>query len=385
MFTCKYSKFNLPKQVTYLNCSYMSPMLKSVEKAGLRGLRKKRNPVEIRPEDFFNEAEDLRVAFAKLVNVKDAKRIAIIPSVSYGISTVAKNVRLNRGEHVVVAAEQFPSNYYPWQSLAKETGGEIKVISPEAGLDERGRIWNEKILSAISKDTKAVAIAHTHWADGTRFNLEAIRERTRDVGALLIIDGTQSVGALPFDVQKLNPDALVCAGYKWLLGPYALGVAFYGEAFNNGKPLEENWISRLNSEDFTALVNYDEQYQPGALRYDVGERSNFILVPMLLNSITQLDRWHVENIQEYCHAITRDAVAVLRENGCWIEQEPYRASHIFGVRLPQNTNLATVKEAFTKHRIYVSFRGDAIRVSPNVYNDQNDLTKFARVLTRALE
>jgi selenocysteine lyase/cysteine desulfurase len=385
MLTCKYSKFTLPRHVTYLNCSYLSPMLKSVEKAGLRGLRRKRNPVDIKPEDFFTDSENLRAEFARLVNARDPKRIAIIPSVSYGISTVAKNLKVSRGQHLIVAAEQFPSNYYPWETLGKTTGAEVKVISPENGLRDRGRIWNEKILSSINNNTRAVAIAHTHWADGTRFDLQAIRARTRDVGAMLVVDGTQSVGALPFDIGKLEPDALICAGYKWLLGPYSLGVAYYGEAFDHGSPLEENWISRLNSEDFSGLVTYESNYQPGALRFDVGERSNFILVPMLLNAIGQLNRWHVENVQEYCKSITAGAIATLRDRGCWIEEEPYRGSHIFGIRLPGHVTIERVKESFLKNKIYVSFRGDAIRVSPNVYNDESDLLKLVKALKPLLK
>jgi selenocysteine lyase/cysteine desulfurase len=385
MFTCKYSKFSLSEKTTYLNCAYMSPMLKSVEKTGIRGLRRKRNPAEVSPEDFFIETEKLRAEFAKLINLSDPKRVAIIPSVSYAISTVAKNLNLKQGEEIVVAAEQFPSNYYPWEAIARETGAAVRVVESEKTLINRGKIWNEKILSSISKKTRVVAIAHTHWADGTRFDLEAIRSRTSDVGAVLIVDGTQSVGALPFDVQKIKPDALICAGYKWLLGPYSLGVAYYGEYFNNARPLEENWISRLDSEDFSGLVIYQSEYQPGALRFDVGERSNFILVPMLLTAISQLNRWHIENIQDYCRSITEKSISLLRENGFWIEDESSRGHHLFGIRLPDRLEIAKVKESFSKNKLYVSFRGDAIRVSPNVYNDEADMMKLVKVLKSHLK
>src|SRR5690606_35599934 len=122
MLTCKRSKFSLPKNVTYLNCAYMSPLLKVVEKAGIRGVRLKRNPIGIQPSDFFSMQRDLKSAFCGLVNAGDTQDIAIIPSASYGIANVTRNVRLARGEHVIVSAEQFPSNYYPWQVLCEETG-----------------------------------------------------------------------------------------------------------------------------------------------------------------------------------------------------------------------------------------------------------------------
>src|SRR5688572_5180344 len=221
MLTSKRSQFTLPTSVTYLNCAYMSPLLKVVEKAGIRGLRSKRNPVDIPAQAFFTDTELLRPEFAKLINVKEAKRIVTIPSISYGMATVAKNLGIKKDQHIIVAAEQFPSNYYPWQSLCEETGATIKTITPPEDFEGRGKRWNEKILEAITASTRAVAIGNVHWADGTRFDLAAIRKRTKDVGALLIVDGSQSVGALPFDVDKIKPDALVCAGYKWLMGPYS--------------------------------------------------------------------------------------------------------------------------------------------------------------------
>ena len=384
MLTCKSSKFSLPKTVTYLNCAYMSPLLKSVEKAGLRGLRMKRNPFDIQPQDFFTISKDLRSEFAKLINVGDPDRIVIIPSASYGLATITKNLKIQKGEHVLVAAEQFPSNYYPWQSLCAETGAEVRVVSPEKNFKDRGKIWNTKFLESINAHTKAVAVAHTHWADGTLFDLEALRKRTREVGALLIIDGTQSVGALPFDVQKIQPDALVCAAYKWLLGPYSIGLAYYGEYFNNGKPIEENWINRLYSDDFSGLVIYEPRYQPGALRYGVGEHSNFILAPMALKAIGQINRWGVENIQEYCQAIAEPAISALREKGFLIEELPYRASHLFGIRSSKNVDPERLKEKFQKANIHVSFRGESIRVSPNVYNNVRDLNRLVKILSAGI-
>ena len=90
----------------------------------------------------------------------------------------------------------------------------------------------------------------------------ALRQRTHEVGAQLVIDGTQSVGALPINVQELQPDALICAGYKWLMGPYSIALAYYGPYFDQGEPLEEGWINRYGSEDFTNLVQYQDRYQP---------------------------------------------------------------------------------------------------------------------------
>jgi selenocysteine lyase/cysteine desulfurase len=384
MLISKRAKFTLPPKVSYLNCAYMSPLLKSVEKAGVRALRKKRNPAQITADDFFSDSGELRKEYARLIHAPDPGRIVIIPSVSYGMANVVKNLPIQAGEHIVVASEQFPSNYYPWKSLCDEKGAKVKIITPPDEHTDRGKRWNARILESINPQTKAVAIGNVHWADGTLFDLVKIRERTREVGALLIVDGTQSVGAMPFDVQKIQPDALVCAGYKWLLGPYSIGLAWYGEYFDNGRPVEENWINRQDSENFAALVNYKDTYQPGALRYEVGEHSNFILVPMLLNAIQQINNWGPERIQEYCRNISTEAIGQLREKGFVIEDEGWRGAHLFGIRLPQHADVERIKSSLLKYKVYVSFRGNAIRVSCNVFNTPNDLQKLVRALGQAI-
>ena len=381
MLSLQRSKFTLPSSGTYLNCAYMSPLLKTVEKAGLKGMLKKRNPQLISPADFFTDTEVLRREYAKLIHVNDPKRIVVIPSVSYGMATVVNNIRISKKENVVVAEEQFPSNYYPWRKLCSDNRAEVKVvIAPDTEM--RGKVWNERILEAIDQNTKVVALGHVHWADGTLFNLEAIRKRTKDVGALLVIDGTQSVGALPFDVTKIQPDALICGGYKWLMGPYSIGLAYLGEYFNDGNPLEENWINRKNSENFAGLVNYQNDYQPGALRYEVGEHSNFILVPMMIAALKQINQWQPANIQQYCAKICKNAIGQLNEAGFWIEDENYRGRHLFGIRPPKSTDLNELKMRLLKAKISVSVRGTAIRVAPHVYNTEAEMLKLTKALKK---
>ncbi len=335
--------------------------------------------MQVSPKDFFTETEKLRKEYAKLIQAEPS-RIVLIPSVSYGLANVMNNLKVSSHNNIVVASEQFPSNYYPWQRLQADTGVQIKIVSPPETQTDRGKQWNEHLLSAIDSNTKLVALGHVHWADGTKFNLKAIRARTHEVGARMVIDGTQSVGALPFSVKEIQPDALICAGYKWLMGPYSIGMAYYGEKFDNGKPVEENWINRLNSENFSELVNYQPDYQPGALRYEVGEHSNFILVPMMLQALKQINQWKPKAIQEYCKTITQKPIALLREAGFWIEDEAYRGYHLFGIRLPEGMDMETVKKQVVKNKISVSFRGNAIRVSPHVYNTEKDIMKLVKAL-----
>ncbi len=372
------SLFSLPGSIVYLNCAYMAPLMKRVERAGMRGMRAKRNPMAISANDFFNDTDILRREFANLIGAKNPMRIVVIPSASYGLSTVAKNVRVGKGDSVVIIHEEFPSNIYPWKRLAAESGAALTMVAPPETQKERGRKWNERLLEAIKPVTKLVAMGQVHWADGTRFDLEAVRKRTLEVGARLIIDGTQSVGAMPFDVRRLQPDALICAAYKWLMGPYSIGLGYFGENFDDGTPLEENWINRHDSENFAGLVKYQDRYQPGALRYEVGEHSNFIMVPMMIEALTQVNKWGPDNVQDYCRDITRDGINQLRNAGCWIEEESSRGYHLFGIRFPRNFDLDKIRREIRRKQISVSFRGDYMRVSPHVYNSEQEFYRLVQ-------
>ena len=379
------AKFSLPEEITYLNGAYMSPQLKSVEEIGLAAVRSKAHPHLIRAEDFFKGPKLLRESFAKFIDVEDANQIAIISSASYGLANAANNVKLKEGDEIILLESQFPSNVYAWQKVAAKHKANIIIISSPEPVAGRAEQWNKQILNAINQKTAVIALPPAHWADGTLFDLIAIRKKTRIYDALMIIDGSQTIGALPFSVKEIQPDALITVGYKWLLGAYGLGLAYYSDYFNDGEPIENNWINRYESEDFSQLVNYNPDYQPKAGRYNMGESSHFNLVPILTESIRQLSDWEPKNIQEYCHTISKDALDQLRSLGCFIEEDAYRAKHIFGVYLPEHISMKAVKSKFSEENIFVSYRGNAIRVSPSVYNTKEDFEKLVTSIQSVMQ
>ena len=374
-------RFNLESDVTYLNCAYMSPLARPVVEAGMTGMLQKERPYRFTVESFFQPVRDLRASFARLINCPNPHRIALVPAVSYGMAVVARNLDLQRGQNIIVVDEQFPSNYYPWERIARERDAEIRTVRHGDALATRGADWNDRLLDAIDVDTALVAIPHVHWADGTLYDLKAIRARTREVGALLVIDGTQSVGALPFDVQELGVDALVCGAYKWLMGPYGSGLAYFGERFDGGVPVEENWINRLDSDNFANLVNYQPRYQPLAQRFNTGETSNFIAVPMMNAALDLLHEWTPAGIQQYCENLIEEPLNRLTELGYQIAPSGQRGAHLFGIRLPESIDLDALRRRFVDEKISVSVRGSAVRVSPHVYNTVADMERLVEVLT----
>lgn len=377
--------FDISDDVSYLNIAALSPSFKAVEDAGIRAIKEKSKPYLIPSSHFFDPVIEVKQLFAKVIHASNYHRVVTIPSVSYGLATVANNIVLNKGDEVLIIEEQFPSNVYIWQKLVKKYSATLKVVKQPKSKVNRGIDWNANILEAITEKTAVIAMGNIHWANGTLFNLKAIREKSKKHNAILIIDGSQSIGALPFSIEDIQPDALICAGYKWLFGPYGSGYAYYGSYFDNGSPLEENWSNRTGSENLSGLTQYEDNYKPLANRYSVGESGNFIYIQMQIEALKQVIEWRPIAIQNYCKTITKDAVITLRDLGCSIENDTNRSHHLFGVELPKGVNKELLKTEFNKQQIFVSFRGNYIRLSCHLYNTAQDFKTLTNCISSVMQ
>jgi selenocysteine lyase/cysteine desulfurase len=369
--------FEIPEDIAYLNCAYMSPQLRTVRTVGEEAVARKSRPWGISPRDFFESSEKARRLFAQLVG-GDAEGVAIIPSVSYGMAVATANVPLKTGQNVVVLDEQFPSNVYPWRELAKRTGAEVVTVPRLVGQD-----WTSAVLERVHERTAIVAVPNCHWTDGSILDLVRTGERAREVGAALVVDATQSLGAYPLDVSEVQPDYLVSAAYKWLLGPYSLGFLYVSEAYREAVPIEHNWISREGSENFARLVEYTDAYAPGARRYDVGERSNFVLLPMAIEALRQILAWGVENIAASLRVLTDCIEEEAEKLGVEAVPKSVRAGHMIGLGLgPEAPEDLAVRLA--EENVFVSVRGHNLRVSPHLYNTERDVGRLFDSLNRHL-
>jgi selenocysteine lyase/cysteine desulfurase len=373
MIPCQRDLFHIPDDVAYFNCAYTSPLLRAAEAAGQRALQAKRTPWELRPSDFFKSVEALRALFAQLVDTT-AENVAIIPAVSYGIALAARNLPVQKGQQIIVLQDQFPSNIYSWRRLAEQAGGRVCAVRRPAGDD-----WTAALLDAIGPSAAIVAVPNCHWTDGTLIDLVPVGQKCRRQGAALVVDGTQSLGAMPFAVDQIQPDFLVTTSHKWLLGPYSLGFCYVAPKWQEGIPLEENWLNRAGSQDFSRLVDYRSDYQPGARRFDMGAVSNFFLAPIAAAALGQLLDWTVAAIANTLRRTT-DAIARKAESlGFHPAPAPARSPHMIGLRLPAG-KAAELSTRLARQKVYVSVRGDAVRIAPHLYNSQKDLEQLLSVL-----
>ncbi len=373
--------FDIPDDVAYLNCAYMSPLMTRVRDAVVEGLDRKRHPWEVTARDFYTGSDRLRAAFAELVHAKPDD-VAIVAAASYGVSTAAANLPLSRGQAVLVVEDQFPSNLYPWRERAREKGGSLVTVPRPADGD-----WTRAVLETLDDRKGSIAIValpQCHWTDGGLFDLETIGKACRERGTFLSLDVTQSAGALPLDVRRIQPDFLVAATYKWLMGPYSLGLLYVSERWQQeGRPIEHNWIARKDSENFARLVDYQDEFAPGARRFDVGERSNFALVPGAEAALRQILEWGVENVSLTLGEMTDTIAERARALGFASPSRDKRAAHYLGLKLPggQPQNLL---EALARRKVYVSIRGASVRVTPHLYNGARDIDRLLDALEAAV-
>ena len=195
----------------------------------------------------------------------------------------------------------------------------------------------------------------------------------------MVVDLTQSAGALPLDLKRVNPDFAIAAAYKWLLGPYSIGFMYVAPRWQTGNPLEHNWLARKGSQDFTRLIDYNSEYQPGARRYDVGESANFALIPAAVTALEKLLFWGVSNIQETLCFITQQLASEVSSLGLHTSLQSHRAGHFLGVRFPESVP-EQLSERLAEQGVYISIRGDTMRITPHLYNDERDLDRLTTAL-----
>lgn len=373
LIPCQRHLFAIPDEIAYFNCGYMSPLAGSVLSAVEAGAALKSSPWAYSPSDFRRYPEELRETCAQLVGCSP-DNLAIVPSASYGLAVAARNVPVSAGQTIILLGEQFPSNVYVWRERAEHAGARIVHVrrDPDAA-------WTDAVIDAIGPDTALVAVPNCHWADGGLVDLPRVSDACRQHGAALVLDLTQSLGAMPFDVARIDPDFMVAAGYKWLMSPYGTGLLYVAPRHHGGRPIEHNWLNREGSEDFARLVDYRDTFQPGARRFDMGEMANPPLLMGMKAAIELLLGWGVDAIADTLGARTAQMAQQARSMGIGSLPDTARAPHFLSLSFPDGLP-SGIAERCAEQRVFLSIRGQSVRLTPHLYNHDEDVERLFSVL-----
>lgn len=377
VIACQRDLFDIPDDLAWINCAQHSPALKTVFDAGLGGLERKRHPWTLGPAQYQEDVMRARTLFAGLIGATAAD-ISFMPSASYGLSLAAKNLTIGPGRRVVLLAEQFPSHVYPWREAVKRDGGTVVTVErPNKGS------WTQAVLAEVDERCAVLALPACHWMDGRSLDLELLSKAARACGTALVLDLSQSLGAVPIDVGEIAPDFLCAVAYKWLLGPYSFGYLYSAPHRQDGQPLEHAWSSRGGADDAGSITDYRDDFLPGARRYDVGERGNYIALPMAIAGLEQVHAWGVGEISATLRPMVDTIARRAEALGLQATAAEGRAPHFLGLRFPEGPPPG-LTDRLKEKQVYISQRGDSLRVSPHLYNNDADIERLFEALAATL-
>ncbi|MFI5015112.1 MAG: aminotransferase class V-fold PLP-dependent enzyme [Hyphomicrobiales bacterium] len=373
MLSCQRELFAIERDIAYLNAASYSPLPLSVRAAGERGVADKVRPWRRDPEEANRVVEETRQAAAGLIGAS-ADDIAVVGAASYGVATACANLGVAPGSRILLLEGEHSSLMLGFKSHAGATGARLDIVPRPADGDWTSAVL-ERIEQAGAPPLGMAALTPVHWTDGSILDLSRIAPELRRRGAAFMIDATQTASVMPLDVALLQPDYLVFPAYKWLLGPYGIAFLYVAPSRQTGRPLEEHAFNRKGYDSASRMPVAELPFLDGARRFDRGERDSFITIPMAHAGLRLIGEWGVERIAARLRMLTDLLAERLTALGITVPPRHLRSPHILGFRLPGGRTAQAARE-MENAGIFASVRQEFLRLSPHVYNDEEDVGRF---------
>jgi cysteine desulfurase / selenocysteine lyase len=366
------------EDATYLNLAGQSPMPKVSHRAVIAALELKKFPHRIPDSAFFDVPNRIRTSIAKLIGGK-AEEVALTTGASTGMAAVAYGLNWEAGDEVVTAKGEFPMQYTTWKPMEAREGIKVKIVAPRDRY-----IAAEDIIAAMTPKTRVVSISHVRFDTGGMIDAAKIAAACHAQGALLLLDVSQSCGAVPMSVDALGADFLVCAGYKWLLGPFGTGF-FWAKSEHIARVRSGPfyWMATGGADNFAALATNDPKPGRDAKRWDAAETANYLNNAAVDASLEFVLRAGPDTVLAHNHNLIDFMFERLPKDRC-VPASPLEHSlrgpyGCFTARKPEGT--AALYERLRKENVVTSLREGNIRVSPYLYNTERDIDRLISVIT----
>jgi selenocysteine lyase/cysteine desulfurase len=312
---------------------------------------------------WFDDLDALRERCAQFIHC-EASDIAFVHNAATALSVLTQGIRWRTGDRVVTLEHEFPNNLYAGGALPE--GVEFLTVPPE------------KLFDAINERTRLVAVSMVNYATGYRAPLEELSAVCQVRGAWLYVDGTQTFGALTFDVSRVRPALFAVDAYKWLLSPNGAGFFYIDPAVRaQVRPAVIGWRSDYRWRQVNALHHGLPEFSASAERYEGG----MLCTPSLYAMSAVLDLMSELGpavIEARTLELANRARKQLSEIGAVVNTD---SSPIVSARLPHGLEPGAVAAELKQQRIVVSARHGALRVSPHFYNNEEDLDRLVAALT----
>ncbi len=306
--------------------------------------------------------------------------MTLISSVGYGVATAGKILTIPRGSRVIVLENDHTSPVLEWVDRAPAGGFAVDTVKQPANGD-----WTSSVIEAIERPGAApvalVSIASVHWSDGGALDLPRLAAATRKAGAMLLVDATHDAGVRRIDVNILDPDFLIFPTYKWTLGPYGRAFMYVAKRHQKGVPLEQTSIGRKGVSAEDTIYFRDISYRDDARRYDMGERDHFVSMEMAAIGMEMMAGWGNDAVVERLSMLTGKLAEGLANLDVRLLDPKLRAPHILCVSFPKGM-ASDLPQKLAAENVHVAPRLGRLRISPHVYNDEEDVERFVDVFRR---
>jgi len=377
MFASQRGLFEIPRDICYLNSASYSPLPLRTLEAARAAVGRKGAPWTLEASFADRQHERARQAAARLIHA-DASDVALISSISYGVASAAKLLSIPRGARVLVLENDHSSPVLEWHTRADAQGFVVETVRRPDDGD-----WTSALLEVIErKGAPPVALASissVHWSDGGLIDVERVAATLRGQGAVFLIDATHGTGVLAMDVKSLDPDFVLFPTYKWLLGPYGRAFIYIARRHQDGIPLEQTAFGRRGVRAENAVYLADLSYVADARRFDMGERDHFISLEMAAIGMEMMVAWGPAAVTERLAMLTERIAEGLRGTGVRVPERRLRAPHILSLGFDGGMPAGLV-EGLAAEGIHVAARLGRMRISPHVFNDEEDADRVAAAL-----
>ena len=371
--------FDIPRDVCFMNAAAWSPLPLAVQEAGRAGVGRKGQPWKLDGQFMVGQHERARKAAAALIGA-DPVDVALIPSVGYGVSTAGKVMAIPRGSRVLVLQDDHTSPVLEWMSRAEAGGYTVEPVRQPTDGD-----WTSAVLEAIERNGTAplalVSISSVHWSDGGAVDMPRVAAAAKAKGAALLVDATHDAGVRRIDVKTLDPDFLIFPTYKWVLGPYGRAFMYVAKRHQNGVPLEQTAPARKGVAAEQKVYFRDLSYADGARRYDMGERDHFITLEMAAVGMEMMAGWGNDPIVARLSMLTDRLAEGLGNSGVRVLDRKLRAPHLLCLHFPKGM-ADDLPHKLAAENVHAAPRLGRLRISPHVYNDEEDVDRFVEVFRK---
>jgi selenocysteine lyase/cysteine desulfurase len=364
--------------VAYLNASLQGPLPIVSIRAAQQALEWMKRPDLMSDDVYFDLPNRIRQKVSRLISAKP-EEIAVTSGASAGLASVAAGIDWKPGDEVLVGRGEFPAHFSTWLRYQQAGKLRMRIVEP------RGRFLTaEDYIAHLGPQTRVISASLSRFDNGARMDFAPLGEACRQHGTALVLDLSQIAGSSPIDIRATGATMAVASGYKWMLGPYGSGFFWIAEEWIERLPLGAVYFMALEgAHDFHSMFARELKAMPGARRWDSPETANFTNLAAFDSSLDLILKFGLDEISKYVDSLTEKITRDLPRDRCVFAspEERTRRGPYVCVSAKKADETMALYEKVRAANIHVSFRENALRISPHIYNTLEEIERLLKVLS----